>query len=290
MKTRKRAAPPGPAPARPRVSAQDGAACAAAAGGRGRGPTHRLVNDWEVVRMLSRAAFPLPSPADRRMDRLHRAADRRGTAYHLAITGIEAGREMLIGCIGLRLDDDAAHRPTWATGWAGASGAMASPPRRPAGCELGAGQPRIDRLEPRSRSTIAPPSPCCGASVSAKPARDRNISWRAAAPQTVLRFEATRDDLFGRPEAEPARRRIEAAAAGGRRGADRCRRRVLLARRPEGKKMAGLWEFPGGKLPPGETPEAALIRELREELASTSRPTAWPPSLSPAMPTRRSTS
>jgi len=42
--------------------------------------------------------------------------------------------------------------------------------------------------------------------------------------------------------------------------------RVLLARRPEGKPMAGLWEFPGGKLKPGETPEAALVRELKEEL------------------------
>ncbi|MDE3080361.1 MAG: (deoxy)nucleoside triphosphate pyrophosphohydrolase [Paracoccaceae bacterium] len=42
--------------------------------------------------------------------------------------------------------------------------------------------------------------------------------------------------------------------------------RVLLAQRPEGKSLAGLWEFPGGKVEPGESPEAALIRELHEEL------------------------
>ncbi len=42
--------------------------------------------------------------------------------------------------------------------------------------------------------------------------------------------------------------------------------RVLLAERPEGKHLAGMWEFPGGKVQPGETPEAALIRELDEEL------------------------
>lgn len=42
--------------------------------------------------------------------------------------------------------------------------------------------------------------------------------------------------------------------------------RVLLAQRPPGKSMAGLWEFPGGKVEPGERPEETLIRELREEL------------------------
>jgi 8-oxo-dGTP diphosphatase len=66
----------------------------------------------------------------------------------------------------------------------------------------------------------------------------------------------------GRPIAEPARPIVLVAAvalidADGR---------VLLAERPEGKHLAGLWEFPGGKVQPEETPEAALIRELAEEL------------------------
>ena len=43
--------------------------------------------------------------------------------------------------------------------------------------------------------------------------------------------------------------------------------RILLAQRPEGKKLAGMWEFPGGKVEPDETPEEALIREIKEELA-----------------------
>src|SRR6476620_9577606 len=46
-------------------------------------------------------------------------------------------------------------------------------------------------------------------------------------------------------------------------------KRVLIAQRPEGKTLAGLWEFPGGKVEPGERPEQTLIRELHEEIGST---------------------
>jgi 8-oxo-dGTP diphosphatase len=48
-------------------------------------------------------------------------------------------------------------------------------------------------------------------------------------------------------------------------------KRVLIAQRPEGKALAGLWEFPGGKVEPGERPETTLIRELHEEIGITVR-------------------
>ncbi|UXN62525.1 (deoxy)nucleoside triphosphate pyrophosphohydrolase [Phyllobacterium zundukense] len=53
--------------------------------------------------------------------------------------------------------------------------------------------------------------------------------------------------------------------------------RVLLTQRPEGKQLAGLWEFPGGKVDPGETPEESLIRELHEELGIVIKPACLAP-------------
>jgi 8-oxo-dGTP diphosphatase len=53
--------------------------------------------------------------------------------------------------------------------------------------------------------------------------------------------------------------------------------RVLIAQRPQGKQLAGLWEFPGGKLEPGERPEPALIRELHEELGIVTQETCLAP-------------
>ncbi|MFT4792739.1 MAG: 8-oxo-dGTP diphosphatase [Paracoccaceae bacterium] len=67
----------------------------------------------------------------------------------------------------------------------------------------------------------------------------------------------------GAPITAPPAKKIVLVAAAALIDADG---RVLLAQRPEGKSMAGLWEFPGGKLEVGETPEDALVRELHEEL------------------------
>lgn len=53
--------------------------------------------------------------------------------------------------------------------------------------------------------------------------------------------------------------------------------RVLIAQRPEGKAMAGLWEFPGGKFEPGESPEDCLVRELAEELGISVKPECLAP-------------
>jgi len=60
--------------------------------------------------------------------------------------------------------------------------------------------------------------------------------------------------------------------------------RVLIAQRPQGKQLAGLWEFPGGKVEAGETPELALIRELDEELGITVKQAAWRRLSSPRTP------
>jgi 8-oxo-dGTP diphosphatase len=53
--------------------------------------------------------------------------------------------------------------------------------------------------------------------------------------------------------------------------------RVLLAQRPEGKSLAGFWEFPGGKVEPGETPEETVIRELAEEVGIVTQTTCLAP-------------
>jgi 8-oxo-dGTP diphosphatase len=229
---------------------------------------HRLVNDWEVTRNLTVVPFPYPRDLADEWILSTRRELSQGSAYHLAITGREGEHEVLVGLVGLRVDAKQrcgrlgywVGRRFWGHGVATEAGGRLA---RWALANL-----NLDRLE----AGVATDNPASAAVL-------RRIGFRQTGEATehfvarggehpVWHFTATRDDIHGPAEAaqqidEAGGKPLLLVAACALVDADG---RVLLARRPEGKTMAGLWEFPGGKLHSGETPEAALIRELKEEL------------------------
>jgi 8-oxo-dGTP diphosphatase len=238
---------------------------------------HRLVNDWEVAKTLARVPFPYPRDLAEEWIASTWAQLSAGEAWHLAIVGEERGQEVLVGCVGLTLGRGEAReaelgywvgRRFWGHGVAGeAAGRLA---------RWGLAHLPIDRI----RASALTDNLRSAAVL-------RRIGFREAGegaeeflsrggPMPVRVFLAGREELSGGgageagavpaptpPEPATTGLPIVLVAACALVDADG---RVLLARRPEGKPLAGLWEFPGGKVHPGETPEAALIRELKEEL------------------------
>ena len=242
---------------------------------------HRLVNDWEVAKTLARVPFPYPRDLADEWIASTREQMAEGKAWHLAITGLEhAGtpeeREVLVGCIGLTRD--AAKREAELGYWVGrrfwghgvgpeAAGRLASWALAHLDLDRLVGSALVDNA--RSQAVLK--------RIGFRPVGEGMRDFLArGGPMPVALFELTRADMpapaataapaqVHQPatDAPPGKRMLLVAAcalidADGK---------VLLARRPEGKPLAGLWEFPGGKVKPGETPEAALIRELKEELA-----------------------
>ncbi|PWC29763.1 bifunctional GNAT family N-acetyltransferase/(deoxy)nucleoside triphosphate pyrophosphohydrolase [Teichococcus aestuarii] len=233
---------------------------------------HRLINDWEVVRWLSRVPFPYSRElADEWIASTHKRLA-EGSAWHLAIVGQDGDTEVLVGCVGLTREPDTRRaelgywvgRRFWGHGVAAeAAGRLA----RWGLANLDLDSIFAHALEENGRS---------GAVLRRIGLRETGkgevpfLARGARLPVTL--FEGGREDLTAPvplpepfvaepppPDAKPMLL-VAACALVDPDG------RVLLARRPEGKPMAGLWEFPGGKLDPGETPEQALIRELKEEL------------------------
>lgn len=230
---------------------------------------HRLINDWEVTRTLAELPYPYPRAlADEWIASTVKQLQ-EGAAYHLAITGQEGEKETLVGVIGLRLDPP---RRTGRLGyWVGRAfwghGVATEAAKRVASWAF-ANLP-IDLIT----ADVTENNPASATVLHRVGFRQVGTGVRTSVTtgdhHTVLVFEATRDDIFGRPEVAatpdqpPGAKPLLLVAACALIDIDG---RVLLARRPEGKKLAGLWEFPGGKMNPGETPEAAVIRELKEEL------------------------
>ncbi|UFN51479.1 bifunctional GNAT family N-acetyltransferase/(deoxy)nucleoside triphosphate pyrophosphohydrolase [Roseomonas sp. OT10] len=240
---------------------------------------HRLVNDWEVARMLARVPFPYPRELADDWIAATRAQLVAGTAWHLAVIEESAGIERLVGCVALTRPEGTAPREAslgywigrrhWGRGLAAeAAGRLA----RWALANLDLDQIHASALAENERSAAV----LRRLGFGAQGMGEQEFTARNARLPVRL-FRAGRAELHGpdapaeaAPAADPAL--VPGAAAGSRLllvvacaliDGDG---RVLLARRPEGKPMAGLWEFPGGKVAAGETPEAGLIRELREEL------------------------
>jgi len=234
---------------------------------------HRLVNDWEVTRNLAVVPFPYPRQLADDWILSTRSELAQGTAYHLAITGREGEHEMLVGLVGLHVDakEHCGRLGYWVGLRFWGHGVATEAAGRLARWALA--NLNLERLEAR----VVKDNPASAAVL-------RRIGFQMTGEGTdhflarggehpVWHFTAKRDDIFGHAEAGhdpgtepvglPGTKPLLLVAACALVDADG---RLLLARRPEGKKMAGLWEFPGGKLQAGETPEAALIRELKEEL------------------------
>jgi 8-oxo-dGTP diphosphatase len=227
---------------------------------------HRLINDWEVTRTLAELPYPYPRELadDWIASTMRQLAD--GAAYHLAITGHEGEAETLVGVVGLTVD--LPNRVGRLGYWVGRAYWGHGVATEAAGrlTRWGFANLPIDRVIAEVTETNLPSGSVLKRIGFQQTGTALRRSKTSDSDHQVMLFQATREDVFGRTDVPPAAdgaKPLLLVAACALVDTDA---RVLLARRPEGKKMAGLWEFPGGKLMPGETPEAALIRELKEEI------------------------
>ncbi|HIJ62645.1 MAG TPA: GNAT family N-acetyltransferase [Rhodospirillaceae bacterium] len=215
----------------------------------------RLLNDWEVVRSTSNLPFPYrPADADAFVATA-KAEMAGGRAVVCAIEERVGGA--LVGCVGATLGGDSAEIGYWIARRAWGRGYATEAVRRCLRLLF------VNFRQSLVWASVMPDNP-----ASRRVMDKAGMSFHQRRP-TVLPARGVTADLdfliIDRPgwEAHRAARPtllVAAAALVDRDG------RVLLCRRPAGKAMAGQWEFPGGKLHPGETPEAALERELAEEL------------------------
>lgn len=223
---------------------------------------HHLVNDWEVVRMLSRLPFPYPRDLADEWIAATQAMHRTKQGYHFAILDAQ---NRFVGCVGLRVESLPKIGRVGLLGyWVGRAywgqGIATKAATRLAHWALA--NLDITCLRATVAQDNVPSAHVLERAGFKAIGTDRQMFVARGTDHPVSVYEMTRTDI-DMPEQPPTTRKlvlVSAAALVDTQG------RILLARRPEGKSLAGLWEFPGGKMEPGESAEAALIRELDEEL------------------------
>ena len=231
---------------------------------------HRLINDWEICRRLPDAPFPYP--AQLASDWIAAAAHDREHKRAEQFALVEAASGALIGVAGLRLAKGQKNaelgywlgRAYWGQGY-GLEAARRLVDWAFAGLPIGHMTATVAADNDVSVALLSR----LGFVQSGKGAKE--FSCRPGQKMPVKHFTLARDVPVATSE-EPGKVVLVVAVA-----LIDAQGRILLARRPEGKKMAGLWEFPGGKMEKGETPEAALARELHEELGIETSPRDFAP-------------
>lgn len=230
---------------------------------------HSLINDWNVVRMLSNVTFPYPKNLLDQWIKTMVDEAKIGKSYHFSILNADSSIKNITGCIGIKINkaDKIGKIGYWVGRKYWGKGIATQALQRLSSWALANldinyihATSAVDNL-----ASIAVLKKC-----GYQPFGQGKEKFLARnGEQPVSYFLLQREDIcpshnsatVSNSTEKPKKLLLVVAAAlidtDGK---------LLLARRPEGKSMAGMWEFPGGKVESGETPETALIRELKEEL------------------------
>ena len=230
---------------------------------------HNHINDWNIAKMLSDVPFPYSQELLEKWFEATLQQIKAGQSYHFSIIDTQTNPDTVVGCIGLTLNmaEQSAKIGYWVAQRYWGNNIATRALKRLTNWALA--NLNINYIHATAAddniASIAVLKKC-----DFQPYGQGKEKFLArAVEQPVSYFLLQREDICPNnltpnqniyTSKEKKILLVVAAALIDIEG------RLLLARRPEGKSMAGMWEFPGGKVEPGETPETALIRELKEEI------------------------
>ncbi|MDI2090569.1 bifunctional GNAT family N-acetyltransferase/(deoxy)nucleoside triphosphate pyrophosphohydrolase [Commensalibacter oyaizuii] len=230
---------------------------------------HSLINDWNVVRMLSQVPFPYSKTLLDQWINTMIQEMKDGISYHFTIFDRSFEKPVIVGCIGIRLNtkDQLGKIGYWlGQKYWGKQIASRALQRLSSWALANLNINYIHATAADDNLASIAVLKKCGYQPFGQ-GKEKFLA--RAVEQSVSYFLLQREDICPGKSPIPMNntllkpKKILLVVAAALIDIDG---QLLLARRPEGKSMAGMWEFPGGKVEPNETPEAALIRELKEEI------------------------